>query len=245
MPAPRGEDYRDYGRDRYRDDYDDRGRHQRISSRPASRAPSLVVCLPSFNLSNSVLTLTKRDDRGPPEAPQAPIVRVDSSHIYPPKPIPMIPPYPTTAGALIAMPPDDNYPLSRYDDRLDARSRQVGRARSTGARYRDDDRYYDDHGYDRDDRDRHGRRRRSRSRSNSRDRYGHHDKKDHHLAASVAGAVAGGLIGREASKGDWKSTVAGAVVGALGANAAERTWEAHQRKDKRQEDNWEYKWGRR
>jgi len=136
------------------------------------------------------------------------------------------------------MPPDDNYPSSRsnsFNDRLDPRSQQLTRARSTGGRYQGD--RYDDHS----DVDR---RRRDRSRSSSRERRRFQPNKDHHLAASVAGAVAGGFLGREVSKGDWKAAVAGAVVGALGANAAERTWEAHQRKDRRQEDEWEYKWGK-
>jgi hypothetical protein len=44
MPAHGGSEYRDHGRDRYRDDYDNRGRRERVTNRAGSRAPSLVVC---------------------------------------------------------------------------------------------------------------------------------------------------------------------------------------------------------
>jgi hypothetical protein len=71
------------------------------------------------------------------------------------------------------------------------------------------------------------------------------DRKDHHIAASLAGAVAGGYLGRETSKGDRMATVLGAVVGAVGANVAEREWERHKQKDRREEEQWEMKWGRR
>ena len=92
-----------------------------------------------------------------------------------------------------------------------------------------------------------------RPRARSRSRYGDDDRRDDghrrprdgHVAASLAGAVAGGFLGHETSKGDRMATVLGAVVGAVGANVAEREWDRHKRRDWREEERWEAKWGRR
>jgi Glycine zipper 2TM domain len=159
----------------------------------------------------------------------------------------MAPPYPTTGGALIPMPPDGApyTSLSRsasergrprgQQQTLDVMRPGLDRARSTG--------YYDDEFWDRA-RDQHGGRR-SHSRDGRRPHSQSHKERDLHLGVSLVGAVAGGFLGKKASKGDWKATVAGAVVGALGANVAEREWDRHKRKDDQEEDNWESKWGRR
>ncbi|KAF2666221.1 hypothetical protein BT63DRAFT_428000 [Microthyrium microscopicum] len=80
-------------------------------------------------------------------------------------------------------------------------------------------------------------RRRSRSRTRSRN-----DEKDHHLGAGLAGAIAGGYLGNEATGGkDKMGALIGAVVGAIGAGLADKMWEKHQRKDDRQDDKWHEK----
>jgi uncharacterized protein YcfJ len=63
---------------------------------------------------------------------------------------------------------------------------------------------------------------RHRDRSRSRDDRDRKDKgKDFHIGASLAGALAGGYLGHEAGRGDRMSTIAGVVVGALGASLLE------------------------
>jgi hypothetical protein len=258
MPSSPVGDYSPQGRrrDEYDDDYyfDGNGRRRNLErdwderSRRSnrSRARSMVVSqrrqthfIPDIP-TNPPLSQRDRDSQPPP-----PQIRVDKppsvAHIYPPPPLPLAP-YPTN-GALVPMPPDGAYPLTRANtDRgrqdLDyPRLPRLGRARSTG--FYDD--YYDDrHGYDR-----------RRERSHSRGRRGnllHYDsrhERDLHIGASLAGAVVGGFIGKKASKGDWKATAAGAVVGALGAGVAEREYERHKRKDEKEEEAWEAQWGRR
>jgi uncharacterized protein YcfJ len=44
--------------------------------------------------------------------------------------------------------------------------------------------------------------------------------KEFSLGASLAGAVAGGLLGRQLGKGDLLSTGAGAILGAVGGDIA-------------------------
>ncbi|KIW09086.1 hypothetical protein, variant [Verruconis gallopava] len=56
---------------------------------------------------------------------------------------------------------------------------------------------------------------RSRSRTYGQDK---RRSRDYYLGASLAGAVAGGLIGRSLGKGDLISTVAGGLVGAIGGD---------------------------
>jgi len=179
---------------------------------------------------------------------RSPQIHIDDAppHIYPPGPGAMAPPYPTTAGALVAMPPDANYPppsRSRSTRELDVpHNSRHERARSAGQ----SDDYYDN------------RRRRSsggnsegRARSRSRVRhyssYRKEEKKerDMHIGAGLIGAMAGGYAARMAGKGDWKVTAAGAVVGALGGGLLEKGFDKHKKKDSRQEDAWEQKWGRR
>jgi uncharacterized protein YcfJ len=59
---------------------------------------------------------------------------------------------------------------------------------------------------------------------------------DNSLGASLAGALAGGLIGHQAGKGDVFSTAAGAIVGAFGGTIAA---EKHaQNKEKRRYDDY-------
>jgi len=53
------------------------------------------------------------------------------------------------------------------------------------------------------------------------------------LASIVMGALAGGVVGNELNKGDAMTTVAGAVIGAVGAREAEKQWE--KRKDREQQ----------
>jgi hypothetical protein len=191
--------------------------------------------------------------------------RGSKSHIYPPAPAPTAPPYPTPGqgafgGAVVAMPPDAPYPIPR------------GGPNGPNRRplYRSEYSDSGDSDYsDRDDRDRRHRHRhyhssderglrrshseygprhrsKSRHRSDKRDRSDNgrslEESRKHHITATVTGAVAGGFLGREASKGDMLATVAGALAGAFTANVAERGWERHNR-DK--EDRWEEKWGYR
>lgn len=164
----------------------------------------------------------------------------------------MYPPYPV-ASQTIPMPPDGVYTepqpagLSRAatDQRLlhpagagalalaPPRSHTLHRSKSAyyeRPRQRSRSRYGDDYDYRYDDRNR---------------RHDGGRARDGHVAASLAGAVAGGFLGHETSKGDRIATVLGAVVGAVGANVAEREWERHKRKDWREEEQWELKWGRR
>jgi hypothetical protein len=188
------------------------------------------------------------------------------THIYPPAPQPMRPPYPVTTQA-IPMPPDGVYTeqppppsptapaaLSRAatDHRLlhpagalslaPPRSHALHRSKSAyyeRPRPRSHSRYGDGDGYSRRDDD--DRWRRDGARPGT-DRPG---AREPHIAASLAGAVAGGFLGHETSKGDRMATVLGAVVGAVGAHVAESEWERHKRRDWREEERWEAKWGRR
>jgi hypothetical protein len=168
----------------------------------------------------------------------------------------MHPPYPTTAHT-IPMPPDGVYVepppragLARAatdDRRLLYPSSPAGAGAGAlapprgHALHRSKSAYYERP------------RERSRSHYGDGDRYDRYDDRpppprrarEGHVAASLAGAVAGGLLGRETSKGDHIATVIGAVVGAVGANVAEREWDRHKRKDWREEERWEAKWGRR
>lgn len=68
------------------------------------------------------------------------------------------------------------------------------------------------------------------------------------IGAALAGAAAGGYLGNAAGTGDWKAgkvdwkaAVAGALVGAFGAGAAEKEWE----KQRRRKDEESESWGRR
>lgn len=51
------------------------------------------------------------------------------------------------------------------------------------------------------------------------------EEKDMGLAASAAGALAGGFLGNRAGKGDIMSTIIGAAAGGFGANALEKRHE--------------------
>lgn len=80
------------------------------------------------------------------------------------------------------------------------------------------------------------------------------------LGVGVLGAIVGGLAAREASeaagkkggshhhskdnKGALISTIVGAAVGGLGANAIEKRLELSRRKTKTEQEMWEKKWGR-
>lgn len=64
----------------------------------------------------------------------------------------------------------------------------------------------------------------------------------HRVAATVVGAIAGGLIGNTVTKGGTIPTVAGAVMGGLGARTAEKAYD--RRKDRElseEEERWERK----
>lgn len=62
--------------------------------------------------------------------------------------------------------------------------------------------------------------------------------KHHGAAATLVGALAGGLIGNAANKGGHGtlSTVAGAVIGGLGAREAEKMWDRHEDRKAEEEE---------
>ncbi|KAF2423277.1 hypothetical protein EJ08DRAFT_451973 [Tothia fuscella] len=71
-----------------------------------------------------------------------------------------------------------------------------------------------------------------------------HKPKDRSIAASLAGAVAGGLVGHQAGKGDILATAAGALVGALGGGmAADKHVQAKYKRDESDKD-WQRQHGR-
>jgi len=56
---------------------------------------------------------------------------------------------------------------------------------------------------------------------------------------AAAGAAAGGYYSKSTGKpGDWKAAVAGALVGAIGAGAAEKEWEKHRSRKDQEEQSW-------
>lgn len=61
----------------------------------------------------------------------------------------------------------------------------------------------------------------------------------HRVAATVVGAIAGGLIGNTVTKGGTIPTIAGAVVGGLGGRTAEKVYDHHKDREYRQEERWE------
>jgi hypothetical protein len=115
------------------------------------------------------------------------------------------------------------------------------RSRSRGRRDRDRD-------YDERDRSY------SRSRSRSRSKEGWRGKLDDHfdtsargLGVGIAGAVIGGLAGRQfGHKHKERDVLLGAVIGGLGANLAENKWHEwrEEKKDRLEdkEERWEQKW---
>ena len=134
--------------------------------------------------------------------------------------------------------------MTQYNRRsgevADYESRRSGRSRSRGRRERD--RSYSD----------------SRSRSRSRSKEGgikgkideHFDTSMRGLGVGLAGAVAGGLAGRQfGHKHRERDIIIGAIVGGLGANAAETKWrdwkDEKERKLEKDEDRWEQKYGGR
>ena len=64
------------------------------------------------------------------------------------------------------------------------------------------------------------------------------------FASSVVGALAGGLVGNELNKGDTLTTVAAAVIGAVGAREAEKQWDKRKEREKEDNERWERRWGR-
>ena len=103
---------------------------------------------------------------------------------------------------------------------------------------------------DRDDRDRSYSRSRSRSRSDKGDLDKWRGKLDETfdttmqgLGVGLAGAVVGGLAGREyGKKHKNRDILIGALVGGLGANAAENKWVQSKGKVRDREDRWEQKY---
>ena len=55
----------------------------------------------------------------------------------------------------------------------------------------------------------------------------------------MVGAIAGGLIGNSVTKGGTIPTVAGAVVGGLGARTAEKVYDRHKDREYEEEERWE------
>lgn len=67
------------------------------------------------------------------------------------------------------------------------------------------------------------------------------------LGVGLAGAVVGGLAGREfGHKHKNRDIIIGALIGGLGANAAENKWrdwkDEKEEKLRRDEDKWEQRW---
>jgi hypothetical protein len=115
----------------------------------------------------------------------------------------------------------ENQPWSR-DESLN----RLGRQRSYDGRYRRD--------YDSES-DFSPPRRRRRPRSEApKDRRKSKDK-EYSLTAGLAGAVAGGFLGRSLGKGDLVTTTAGAIVGALGADII-ADGRARSKKEKREKE---------
>lgn len=64
------------------------------------------------------------------------------------------------------------------------------------------------------------------------------------FASSVVGALAGGLVGNELNKGDTLTTVAAAVIGAVGVREAEKQWDKRKEREKEDNERWERRWER-
>lgn len=64
------------------------------------------------------------------------------------------------------------------------------------------------------------------------------------FASSVVGALAGGLVGNELNKGDTLTTVAAAVIGAVGAREVEKQWDKRKEREKEDNERWERRWER-
>ena len=146
---------------------------------------------------------------------------------------PYYPGYPYTAGAYAAQ-QDRSYLVDsedEYDDRRRPRHRERSRSRSLYA----DDRRAE---YSRSP-PRSRLREKSRTRSEKGEDRSSDHKKSHSLGASVVGAVAGGLLGREMGEGDRLALVAGAVLGAVGAGVAEKKYSSHKTKRKLEQEEWE------
>lgn len=124
--------------------------------------------------------------------------------------------------------------MTQYNRRsgevADYESRRSGRSRSRGRR--DRDRSYSDS--------------RSRSRSRSKEHEGIRGKIEENfdtsmrgLGVGLAGAVAGGLAGRQfGHKHRERDIIIGAIVGGLGANAAETKWRDYQDNKNDKEDRY-------
>jgi len=86
---------------------------------------------------------------------------------------------------------------------------------------------------------------RSERRNSSPPRRIRHERKssDHSFGASIAGALAGGLLGHQAGKGDMFATAAGAIAGAFGGGiVAEKRASERLKRDQRDRD-WDRKYG--
>ncbi|KAF2666361.1 hypothetical protein BT63DRAFT_458724 [Microthyrium microscopicum] len=231
-----------------RDDYDNYSDEDIVIERRRDRSRRRDGSRGSYYAEKDKVEEWARESRHDHNA-TTPQIKVDTTHIYPPPPLPMSPPYPTTAGPLVAMPPDAPYPLIRAhsDDPRPRETQLLPRGRAPVARARsaialrqrsrswsrgsDEERHHHHH----------------RRRAHSRERDGghkHDSKKFNHVTAGLAGAIAGGFIGKQVSKGDLAATVGAAVVGALGAGLAEKQWERHRDGHRREEKRWEHEWRR-
>lgn len=130
-------------------------------------------------------------------------------------------------------PPEAEYESRRYDavyeERRDLDRRRPLPPHRRGSSYSPPRRHEHEHDRDRDRGHDHSPTRRQRSKSPN----------HHRVAATVVGAIAGGLISNRVSKGSTITTVAGAVVGGLGGRQAEKMYDHHKHREFEEEERWE------
>ncbi|KAL1305205.1 hypothetical protein AAFC00_002123 [Neodothiora populina] len=138
----------------------------------------------------------------------------------------------TTAGALAPYPRrrDDYYPDYDNEDRRVHRSSRSHRRRDSRSSSRS--------------------RSRSRSRSGAERRFRDvpslaFDKSELGIGVGIAGALVGGLLGREMGDHKKRGTALGAVIGGIGANIAEHRWKIYKEEKRAKEQAMEDAWYQR